>query len=88
MDILKLSNMENILLAVTSNLKKIYSYYYAAKEDGQLNIEWKYNFIGRIIRFVESSKDKKKQQKFEKWLPVETGNSKNDVWKFINSMVK
>ena len=77
MDILKLSNMENILLAVTSNLKKIYSYYYAAKEDGQLNIEWKYNFIGRIIRFVESSKDKKNQQKFEKWLPVETGNSKN-----------
>ena len=88
MDILKLSNMENILLAVTSNLKKIYSYYYAAKEDGQLNIEWKYNFIGRIIRFVESSKDKKNQQKIEKWLPVETGNSKNDVWKFINSMVK
>ena len=81
MDILKLSNMENILLAVTSNLKKIYSYYYAAKEDGQLNIEWKYNFIGRIIRFVESSKDKKNQQKFEKWLPVETGNSKNDIWK-------
>ena len=39
MDILKLSNTENILLAVTSNLKKIYSYYYAAKEDGQLNIE-------------------------------------------------
>ena len=77
MDILKLSNTENILLAVTSNLKKIYSYYYAAKEDGQLNIEWKYNFIGRIIRFVESSKDKKNQQKFEKWLPVETGNSKN-----------
>ena len=57
MDILKLSNTENILLAVTSNLKKIYSYYYAAKEDGQLNIEWKYNFIGRFIRFVESSKD-------------------------------
>lgn len=81
MDILKLSNTENILLAVTSNLKKIYSYYYAAKEDGQLNIEWKYNFIGRIIRFVESSKDKKNQQKFEKWLPVETGNSKNDIWK-------
>ena len=81
MDILKLSNMENILLAVTSNLKKIYSYYYAAKEDGQLNIEWKYNFIGGIIRFVESSKDKKNQQKFEKWLPVETGNSKNDIWK-------
>ena len=81
MDILKLSNMENILLAVTSNLKKNYSYYYAAKEDGQLNIEWKYNFIGRIIRFVESSKDKKNQQKFEKWLPVETGNSKNDIWK-------
>ena len=88
MDILKLSNMENISLAITSNLKKNYSYYYAAKEDGQLNIEWKYNFIGRIIRFVESSKDKKNQQKIEKWLPVETGNSKNDVWKFINSMVK
>ena len=81
MDILKLSNTGNILLAVTSNLKKIYSYYYAAKEDGQLNIEWKYNFIGRIIQFVESSKDKKNQQKFEKWLPVETGNSKNDIWK-------
>ena len=57
MDILKLSNMENILLAVTSNLKEIYNYYYAAEEDWQLNIKWKYNFIGRIIRFAESSKD-------------------------------
>ena len=57
MDILKLSNMKNILLAVTSNLKKMYTYYYAAKEDRQLNTVWNYNFIGRIIRFVESSKD-------------------------------
>ena len=56
-DILKLFNKENILLAVTSNLKrKIYSYYSGARKNRWPNIEWNDSFDCNIIRFLESSK--------------------------------